>query len=84
MAHGDQGDIKVFSTDQTGKFVTVGPSALNQGAADKAAGLEALEKLIEKGYIRHEGGVLYSLSGSGFNMAEKLGSEIELPKLNHR
>jgi hypothetical protein len=36
---------------------------------------DAFNSLIEKGYIRHDGGILYKLTGSGFELARKLAND---------
>jgi hypothetical protein len=68
------GELIVFSTQQTGEFVAVGKRTFidDHDPAVRARYLEALETLRERGLVRHEGGQLFRLTGSGFDLARQL------------
>lgn len=70
------GDIYVLSAAQIGEMVAVGDQHFydpNDGAVS-ASHLEALESLQERSpkLARHEGGVLYKLTGSGFKLGRAI------------
>jgi hypothetical protein len=72
------GMIEVLSTDQTGEFIRVGGHAyLDQNDPSvQARALEAMEKAIRRGWIRHEEGILFKLSGTGFDRAREYAKEL--------
>ena len=72
------GMIEVLSTDQTGEFVRVGTHTYldPNDPPVQARALEAMEKAIRRGWIRHEGGILFKLSGTGFDRAKEYASEL--------
>jgi hypothetical protein len=59
-----------------GAFLRLGPKVLpdrnNYDAASAAHYLDALESLENRGLLRHEGGVLYRLTGRGFDLRKGL------------
>jgi hypothetical protein len=65
------GQIYVMKTDQTGEFVRSGSfdyfDARDPGLQARA--IEALQALIQRRWVRHEGGQLYKLTGTGFERA---------------
>ncbi|HSY47309.1 MAG TPA: hypothetical protein VLC46_00710 [Thermoanaerobaculia bacterium] len=67
------GEIHLMRTDQTGDFVRAG--AVNHidpdDPARQAGGIDAFESLKRKGLVRHEGGQLYKLTGTGFQQAKE-------------
>jgi serine/threonine protein kinase len=65
------GEIRVLSTGQTGRFVRVGRFDYLDAADPtlQARGLDSLEAAKLAGWVRHEGGTLYRLTGSGFAVA---------------
>jgi hypothetical protein len=44
--------------------------------AISAAAIEALQSLIARGFVRHENGPLFRLTGTGFAIARKLKTTI--------
>ncbi len=65
------GQLFVFETSLDGEFVSIGTRYYldERDPAVRARYLEALEKLFRRGLVRHEGGQLFCLSGSGFDAA---------------
>jgi hypothetical protein len=74
IASAEKGSIHVLDSAQAGPWVAIG--ARNFLAEDDpacaAVYLDALSELINKGLVRREGGILYSLTGSGFRVARRL------------
>ena len=70
----DSGAILIFDTDQTGKWVRAGTRDFIDEAdpAVAATYLEALHQLVSGGLCRYEGGVRYSLTGTGSKTARRL------------
>jgi hypothetical protein len=79
----DRGEIHMFSSAQTGQFVTIGPVHYLDPKDPSVAVRyrDALDSLIERGLVRHEAGVLYQLTGDGFKIARALRPRlrVELP-----
>ena len=73
-AEQNNGEIHIFKTDQTGEVIKIGSEGFRdeKDPSVRVRYLEALEKLKERGLVRHEGGPLFCLSGSGFEEARKL------------
>lgn len=73
-ANNNKGEIVIHSTDRTGEFVSINKKAFidDNDPAIRATALEAMEKLYRRGLIRHEGGILFCLTGTGFEIARKL------------
>jgi len=75
IATAKKGEFRLLSVDQIpGTWVrTDGKDFLDTGdTAFAAKYLEAFKSLCERGYIVHEGGHLFMLSGTGFEKARKL------------
>jgi hypothetical protein len=72
----NNGEFAILSTGQTGEWVRVGKVDYidDKDPAVRAGALESLEKLYLRGLVRHEGGSLFCLTGSGFDIARKLNS----------
>jgi hypothetical protein len=70
------GEIAVFSSDQSGKFVRAGKRDFwdERDAAVGEVYLEALQSLITRGLVRHDGGIRYTLTGSGFKVGRAIAS----------
>ncbi|MGH9460197.1 MAG: hypothetical protein ACRD1X_03205 [Vicinamibacteria bacterium] len=71
------GEIILLNTQQTGDFIRVGAEDFYDpdDAAFGAAYVEALESLLGRRptrLVRHEGGQLYKLTGSGFKLGRAL------------
>jgi hypothetical protein len=69
------GTIALLDFEQ-GTFLHLGPKVLPGGndydPAAAAHYLDALESLQDRGLLRHEGGVLYRLTGRGFDLRKGL------------
>jgi hypothetical protein len=71
------GEIRVISSDQSGEFVRPGDSSHDHhyfNAADRAVqekGLETLRALVARGWARHDAGILYRLTSTGFRRARR-------------
>lgn len=73
-----RGEFHLLSVDQLpGYWVRVGGKDFLDEAdpAFAAKYLEAFKRLCERGYIVHKSGILFVLSGSGFEKARKLESK---------
>jgi len=70
-ANNNNGEIVIHNADQTGEFVSI--NKINyfdeNDPAIRASALEAMEKLFRRGLIRYEGGILFCLTGTGFEVA---------------
>jgi hypothetical protein len=80
------GMIKVLETDQLGEFIQAGRRQyvdMNDPSV-QARALEALEKAIRRGWIRHEGGTLFKLSGTGFDRAREYAKDIATEEVASR
>jgi hypothetical protein len=70
------GDIYRIETDQTGPFVRIMTAQDLYDVEDPAARarfLDALESVVRRGHVRRIGGQHYSLTGSGWEEARRLG-----------
>ena len=92
IAAAQQGTFRLLSVDQiSGTWVTAGDKGFldteTNDPAFAAKYLEAFRKLCERGYIVHEGGHLFMLTGSGFKKARDLfrasGQILHLSKRHH-
>ena len=77
IAAAKKGEFQLLSVDQIpGTWVRAGgKDFLNTKTSDPAFAakyLEAFRNLCERGYIVHEGGHLFMLTGSGFKKAREL------------
>ena len=80
VAASQTGEFHLLSVAQlAGTWVRAGgKDFLDQIDPARAAKfLEAFRSLCERGYIVHEGGVLFMLTGSGFDRARDLASSIK-------
>jgi len=76
-AEENKGEILVLESDQSGEFIRVGRVlADDQDPSIRVIYLEALEKLIKRGLVRHENKGLFCLTSAGFQKARKLKSRI--------
>ncbi len=68
------GDIFVVSSDQTGQFVRAGSRNFwdEVDASVSEVYLEALHRLQDRQLARHEAGIRYRLTGTGFRIAQLL------------
>jgi len=70
-----QGEILHIPLNE-GNFIRVGnknfPDDKTSDPADFEKYFEALKRLEQRGYVRHETGILYKLTASGFKKAKKL------------
>jgi hypothetical protein len=69
-----EGDIYIIGVAGFGSWVRSGKKDFfdQNDRAFQAQYLEAFESLRRRGYINHEGGMLYRLTGSGFSVAREL------------
>jgi uncharacterized protein YjhX (UPF0386 family) len=67
------GEIYLMSTDQTGNFVRSGAVDYidTKDPSRQARGIDGFETLKRHRLIRHEGGQLYKLTGTGFQRAKE-------------
>lgn len=69
------GDINLFRLNE-GNFIRAGnknfPDDKTSNPADFEKYFEALKRLEQRGYVRHETGILHKLTASGFKKAKKL------------
>jgi uncharacterized protein YjhX (UPF0386 family) len=74
IAVAPQGEILRMSTNETGHWIRVGNKDFldANGLAYAAKYIKAFERLRGRGYVRHETGILYNLTDSGFKKARKL------------
>jgi len=73
-ANDANGEIHRLKTAQTGEYVEIGGHDYfddNDRAVQEVA-LGTLNKLIEKGLVRHEGGQAFCLTGEGSTKAREL------------
>lgn len=47
---------------------------------EQTEAVEALDKLVNRQYAFHQGGASYRLTGSGFDVAKKLGAKMDFWK----
>jgi len=75
IAVSPNGEILLIPLNE-GNFIRVGnktfPDDKTNDPADFEKYFEALKRLEQRGYIRHESGHLYKLTDSGFKKAKKL------------
>jgi len=69
-----RGEILRMSTHETGDWIRVGNKDFfdTNDPAHAAKYIKAFESLESRGYVRHETGMLYMLTASGFKKARKL------------
>jgi len=67
------GQILMMNAGQIGDFVRAGTFDYFDEAnpAVQAQAIEALERLVGRGLVRHETGKVYKLTGSGFQRAKE-------------
>jgi hypothetical protein len=67
------GQIYLMRAGQIGDFVRAGSFDYHDDddPALQAIGIEALENAMRRGFVRHEGGQLYKLTGTGFERAKQ-------------
>jgi hypothetical protein len=77
-AENSKGEIQILTSDQSGEFIKVGHDGLvnENDPSVRVIYLEALERLIKRGIVRHESGILFCLTGPGFEKARKLKRDI--------
>lgn len=70
----DKGDIHVLSSDETGSWVRVGSRHLSDklDPAVAATYVEAVDSLCFRRLAKHDGGVLFVLTGTGFKIGRAL------------
>jgi hypothetical protein len=78
------GQLHILESDQAGKVLHIGDwtFASESDPAEAADYLEALDALVEMGLVKHEGGILFLLTGSGFKVGRKLRREIPVESKN--
>ena len=71
------GELRIVGTDAHGKWVRASKRdfADQEEPALQARYLEAFESLLSRGYASHEAGMLYRLTGSGFDRARQIAEE---------
>jgi len=69
------GDVLLLFSDQWGQFVKTGADMFYDESDPAIAALyvDALFSLVDKGFLRHQGDILYHLTGRGFKVARALG-----------
>jgi hypothetical protein len=67
------GQIYLMHAGQIGDFVRAGSFDYHDDGdpALQAIGIEALENAMRRGFVRHDGGQLYKLTGTGFERAKQ-------------
>jgi len=67
------GEIARFASDQMPDWIRIGAKDYTDDTAPSVAAryIQALEKLIERGYVTHVGGCLYELTGRGWDLGRK-------------
>ncbi|KPK88747.1 hypothetical protein AMJ80_10675 [bacterium SM23_31] len=71
----DKGQFHLFSVDQIpGTWIRVGSNNFKDDSDPAVAAnyLEAFRSLCERGFIVHEGGIMFMLTGTGFEKARNL------------
>lgn len=74
-ASADTGEIRILTSDITGDWVRCGQNTNYIDQSDPAFAakyLEAFECLRKRGYLRHQGGILYMLTGTAFEIARSI------------
>jgi hypothetical protein len=71
------GAFHILGTDFHGPWVRAGTKDFFEQSdrAHQAFYLDAFRSLCERGFVRHEGGHLFRLTGAGFAMARKIAGE---------
>lgn len=74
MAVGNEGEILVIKTDQTGEFVGIGSHDFRdkKDPEVQANYMEALRKLLNRGLVVKKSETLYCLTGTGFGKGKRL------------
>jgi len=71
----DSGEIRILKVNAFGDWVRCGQDKNFFSQTDLAFNakyLEAFERLCQKGLVRHQSGILYRLTGTGFDVARRL------------
>ncbi len=70
----EKGDIRVLSSDETGSWVSVGSRHFSDklDPAVAATYVEAVDSLCFRRLAKHDGGVLFILTGAGFKIGRAL------------
>lgn len=78
VATEQEGNLWIFKADAFGSWVRSGKKDFfdKDDRAVQALYLEAFELLCRRGYIRREGGLLYRLTGTGFDVARRLAKNL--------
>jgi hypothetical protein len=65
---GDDGELQIIATEEIGRWVRTGGKDFlkEQDAAHAAKFADAVQTLMNKGLFRHEAGILYCLTGTGW------------------
>lgn len=69
------GEIRIIGSDQSGDFVRPGDSSHDRhyyNERDRAVqekGIETLKRLVARGWVRHDKGILYRVTSDGFERA---------------
>lgn len=73
-AAAEKGEIHLIEVNELHPWVMVNNVSFSDDSdpANAAAYLEALESLLRRRLVRHEGGILYVLTGTGFKVARSL------------
>ena len=73
LAADNEGEIHKLKIDQIGEFVRTGKKDHHNANDPSVAahGLDALNRLIKLGLVRHKSGVQYMLTGEGFKKARE-------------
>jgi hypothetical protein len=71
------GELCILTVDAFGSWLRASKKDFfdRTDPAIQARYLEAFESLCKRGYVRHEAGFLFRLTGTGFEMARKLTRE---------
>ncbi len=76
IAAAQKGEFYVLSADGVPDWIRIErksfPSDIGSDPADSAKYHDAFEGLCKRGFIRHEGGILFRLTSLGFKTARKL------------
>jgi len=77
----EKGDIHVLSSDEMGSWVSIGPHHFwdKFDPAVAAAYVEALESLCIRRLAKHDGGILFVLTGTGFKISRALKELFDTP-----
>lgn len=74
LAYDNKGMIQVLRSDQTGDFVRVGRRSFEnpQDPSIRVSHLDALARMIKRGWVRYDSGTNFGLTDDGFSKAKKL------------